>query len=72
MDGVVIWIYAIFLVIVCENKNVKEVNLSDKFQRHIVNNYKQLSLYFLSRVEALKWNHLSLLLNAFSNYSCTT
>ena len=33
MDGVVTWIYAIFLFIVCENKNLKEVNLSDKFQR---------------------------------------
>ena len=33
MDGVVIWIYAIFLFIVCENKNLKEANLSDKFQR---------------------------------------
>ena len=38
MNGVVIWIYAI----VCENKNLKEVNLSDKFQRHIVNNYKAI------------------------------
>ena len=41
MDGVVIWIYAIFLFIVCENRNLKEVNnISDKFQRHIVNKYK--------------------------------
>ena len=38
MNGVVIWIYDI----VCENKNLKEVNLSDKFQRHIVNNYKAI------------------------------
>ena len=43
MDGIVIWIYAIFLVIVCENKNLKVVNLSDKFQRHIVNNYKAIT-----------------------------
>ena len=43
MYGVVIWIYAFFfLVIVCENKNLKEVNLSDKSQRHIVNNYKAI------------------------------
>ena len=33
MDGVVIWIYAILLFIGCEDKNLKEVNLSDKFQR---------------------------------------
>ena len=32
MNGVVIWIYAIFLFIVYENKNLKEVNLSDKLQ----------------------------------------
>ena len=32
MSGLVIRIYAIFLFIVCENKNFKEVNLSDKFQ----------------------------------------
>ena len=32
MDGVVNWIRGIFLFIVCENKNLKEVNLSDKFQ----------------------------------------
>ena len=30
------------LVIVSENKNLKEVNLSDKFQRHIVNNYEAI------------------------------
>ena len=42
MDGVAIWIYAIFLFIVCENKNLKEVNLFDKFQHHIVNNYKAI------------------------------
>ena len=39
-DGVVIWIYAIFLFIFCENKNLKEVYLFVKFQCHIVNNYK--------------------------------
>ena len=33
MGGLVIWIYAIFLFIVSENKNLKEFNLSDKFQR---------------------------------------
>ena len=33
MNGVVIWIYAIFLFIVCENKNLKEANLSGKFER---------------------------------------
>ena len=37
MDGVVIWIYAIFLFIFCENKNLKEVYLSVKFQHHIFN-----------------------------------
>ena len=42
MDGVVIWIYPIFLVIVCENENLKEVNLLDTFQRRIVNNYKAI------------------------------
>ena len=43
MNGVVIWDLCSFcLVIVCENKNLKEVNLSDKFQRHIVNNYKAI------------------------------
>ena len=42
MDGVAVWIYPIFLVIVCENKNLKEVHLSDKFLRHIVNNYKAI------------------------------
>ena len=41
-DGVVIWIYAIFLFIFCENKNLKKVFLSVKFQRHIVNNYKAI------------------------------
>ena len=41
MDGVVIWIYAVFLFIVCEKK-LKEANLSDKFQRHIVNNYEEI------------------------------
>ena len=44
MDGVVIWIYAIFLFIFCENGNLKEVYLSVKFQRHIVNNYKAIIL----------------------------
>ena len=33
MSRLVIRIYAIFLFIVCENKNLKEVNLPDKFQR---------------------------------------
>ena len=28
----IIWIYAIFLFIVFENKNLKKVNLSDKLQ----------------------------------------
>ena len=43
MGGVVIWMYAIyFLVIVCGNKNLKEVNLSDKFRRHIFSNYKAI------------------------------
>ena len=42
MDGVVIWIYAVFLFTVCENKNLKEVNLSDNFQHHIVKNYKAI------------------------------
>ena len=54
MDGVVIWIYAFFLVIVCENKKLKEVNLCDKFQRDISTIIKQLSLYLLSRVEVFK------------------
>ena len=40
MDGVVTWIYAVFLFIVCEKKKLKEANLSDKLQRHIVNNYE--------------------------------
>ena len=31
-----------FFVIVCENKKLKEVNLSDKFQRHIVSNFKAI------------------------------
>ena len=36
-----------FLVIVYENKHLKEVNLSDKFQRHIANNYKAIIfIYF--------------------------
>ena len=42
MDGVAIWIYANFLFIVCENKNLKEVNLFDKFQHDIVNNYEAI------------------------------
>ena len=52
MDGGVIWIYVIFLFIVHEKK-LKEVNLSDKFQRHTVNNFKAI-LNLLSRVEAFK------------------
>ena len=42
MDGVVNWIRGIFLFIVCENKNLKEVNLSANLQRHIVNSYKAI------------------------------
>ena len=47
---------------------MKEVNLSDKFQRP---HCQQLSLNLLSRVEAFKWNRSSLLWNTFSGYSCT-
>ena len=46
MDGIVNWIYAIFSFIVYENKNLKEVNISDKFQCPIVSNYKAIIFKF--------------------------
>ena len=35
MDGIAIWIYTIFSNVVCENKDLKEANLSGKFQRRL-------------------------------------
>ena len=46
MDGEVIRIYTIFLFTACENKNLKEVNLSDNFQCHIVKNSKAIIFKF--------------------------
>ena len=37
----------LFFLVVFENKKSKEVNLSDKFQRHILNNYKASIFIFL-------------------------
>ena len=52
MDGVVIWIYAIFLFIVCENKNLREINQISTFTLSTI--IKQLSLTLLGRVEVFK------------------
>ena len=52
IDGVVIWIYAIFLFIVCENKNLREINQISTFTLSTI--IKQLSLTLLGRVEVFK------------------
>ena len=71
MDGVVIWIYAIFWLLSVKIKIWRKLISLTNFNATSSTIIKQLSLYILSRVEAFKWSHLSLLWNAFSDYSCT-
>ena len=67
MDGVVIWIYAIFWLLSVKIKIWRKLISLTNFNATSSTIIKRLSLHLLSTVEAFKWNHLSLLWNAFSN-----